>query len=348
VPTIRDVARLARVSVPTVSGVLNGTRNVSQKTSLRVRAAMAALDYHPDQVARSLRSRRTQTIGFVIPDVTNPFFTDVLRGVEDAARQNGYSVILCNSNEDPAVERKRLAMLYSRRVDGVLIAPTDFRSVTERPLRKDFPLVYIDRVPPGFSGAAVVTDNLGAAYEATQYLISLGHRRLAIITGRLNISSGRDRLEGFRRALQEANLPLPEEHLRQGDFGLESGYLQTLELMRLKNPPTAIFSCNNKMTLGLMRALGELKIACPEQVSVFGFDDFEWAANFSPRLSTVAQPTYELGRLAMEMLIRKMRKPGSPAKDGIPETDKEDSEQQVITLKNELKPRDSTARVAAW
>jgi LacI family transcriptional regulator len=345
VPTIRDVARLARVSVPTVSGVLNGTRNVSQKTSLRVRTAMAALDYHPDQVARSLRSRRTQTIGFVIPDVTNPFFTDVLRGVEDAARQNGYSVILCNSNEDPEIERKRLATLYSRRVDGVLIAPTDFRSVTERPLRKDFPLVYVDRIPPGFSGAAVVTDNLGAAYEATQYLISLGHRRLAIITGPLNISSGRDRLEGFRRALQEENLPLPEEHLRQGDFQLESGYLQTQELMRLKNLPTAIFSCNNKMTLGLMRALRQLNIGCPEHVSVFSFDDLEWAANFSPRLSTVAQPTYELGRLSMEMLVRKMKHVGVKANDG--STDKkEDGDQHVITLKNELRPRDSTARLA--
>jgi LacI family transcriptional regulator len=340
-PTIRDVARLAGVSVPTVSGVLNGTRNVSKETSLRVRAAMDALDYHPDQVARSLRSRRTQIIGFVIPDVTNPFFTDVLRGVEDVARKNVYSVILCNSNEDPAVERKRLAMLYSRRVDGLLIAPTDFSSVTERPLRRNFPMVYIDRIPPGFSGAAVVTDNVGAAYEATQYLISLGHRRLAIITGRLNISSGRDRLEGFRRALQEANLALPEEHLRQGDFGLQSGYVQTLELMGLKNPPTAIFSCNNKMTLGLMRALSELRIVCPEQVSVFGFDDFEWAANFSPRLSTVAQPTYELGRLAMEMLIQRMQSTGQPGKDVT-----NYSEQQVITLKNELRPRDSTSRVA--
>jgi DNA-binding LacI/PurR family transcriptional regulator len=147
--------------------------------------------------------------------------------------------------------------------------------------------------------------------------------------------------------LQEANLPLAEEHLRQGDFGLESGYLQTLELMGLKNPPTAIFSCNNKMTLGLMRALGELRIACPEQVSVFGFDDFEWAANFSPRLSTIAQPTYELGRLAMEMLIRRIQNTRPEGKDKDKDQDKDDKDvdqQQVITLKNELKPRDSTAR----
>ena len=292
---------------------------------------MEALDYHPDQVARSLRVRQTHTVGMVIPDVTNPFFTDVLRGVEDEARRNGYSVILCNANQDPLLEVSRLRTLFSRRVDGILLAPTDCHALEGRQIWKRVPLVLIDRVPPGFSGTAVVTDNLGAAYTGTRYLIFLGHRRLAIITGGLDVSSGRDRLEGFRKALQEAHLALPEPYLRQGDFRLDSGYRHTLELMRLANPPTAIFSCNNKMTLGVMRALGELNIPCPDRVSVLGFDDFEWAANFSPRLSTIAQPTYDIGHRAMELLIGKMQRLQSQG------------EQVVLTLPNDLRLRDSTA-----
>ena len=332
--TLRDVARLANVSIATVSAVINNKGRVSGKLTQRVKRAMEALDYHPDQVARSLRVRRTDAIGMLIPDITNPFFTDVMRGVEDEARRGGYSVIFCNVNEDPELERIHLSTLFSRRVDGVLLAPTDSHAAQDRLTRRRFPLVFFDRIPQGFSGAAVVTDNLSASREAARHLIGLGHKRIAIIAGRLDLSNGLDRLEGFRQALQEACLPLPDEYLRCGDFRLESGYRCGLELMRLPNPPTAIFCCNNKMTLGLMRALGELRIPCPERVSVLGFDDFDWAANFSPRLTTIAQPTYEMGRRAMAMLVRKMRR----------EEGGEDlGGDQVVVLKNELRVRDSTA-----
>lgn len=180
----------------------------------------------------------------------------------------------------------------------------------------------------------MVTDNFGAAYEATRHLIALGHQRMAIITGRLGLSNGRDRLEGFRRALQEANLPLREDYLQHGDFQVEGRYRSGLKLMQLAEPPTAIFSCNNKMTLGLMGALRELRIPCPERVSVLGFDDFDWAANFSPRLTTVAQPTYEMGKRAMEILVRKMQRAKGELGPG---------EEHVTVLQNELRVRDSTA-----
>jgi LacI family transcriptional regulator len=163
---------------------------------------MDALDYHPDQVARSLRVRRTFTIGMVIADVTNPFFTDVIRGVEKEAQRNGYSLILCDSNEDPAMEQHYLSGLSARRVDGVLLAQTSSSSVQESRIHKRFPIVLIDRVPLGFTGAAVITDNFSAAYEGTRHLIDLGHRQIAIITGQLNLSNGLDRFEGFRKALQ--------------------------------------------------------------------------------------------------------------------------------------------------
>jgi LacI family transcriptional regulator len=338
--TIRDIARLAGVSVATVSGVLNNKATVKPALVERVKKAMEALDYHPDQVARSLRVRRTFTVGMVIADVTNPFFTDVIRGVEKEAQANGYSVILCDSNEDPALERHYLGTLSARRVDGVLLAPTSSPSAQESRIHKRFPIVLIDRTPLGFSGDAVITDNFSAAYEGTRHLIDLGHRRIAIITGQLNLSNGLDRLEGFRKALQEEHLALPDQYLQQGDFQLESGYQCGLALMRLPTPPTAVFSSNNKMTLGLMRALRELHIPCPDQASVLGFDDFEWSAYFTPRLTTIAQPTYEMGRRAMQILLRKLQVANNKEEGTEAPTE---SLAETVKLKAELRVRDSTA-----
>jgi LacI family transcriptional regulator len=222
-------------------------------------------------------------------------------------------------------------------VDGVLLAPTSSPSVHESRVHKRFPIVLIDRIPLGFIGDAVMTDNFSAAYDGTRHLIELGHRRIAIITGQLNLSNGLDRLDGFRKALQEEHLVLPDEYLQRGNFQLESGYQCGLELMRLPTPPTAIFSCNNKMTLGLMRALGELHVHCPEAVSVLGFDDFEWSAYFTPRLTTIAQPAYEMGRQAMQILLRKLQAPAENHElaEEIPGT--------TVRLKAELRVRDSTA-----
>jgi LacI family transcriptional regulator len=292
------------------------------------------LDYHPDQVARSLRVRQTHTIGVVIPDVTNPFFTDVIRGVENEARAHGYSLILCDSNEDPVLEQTNLTTLFARRVDGVLLAPTSAHIAQDRLTRRRFPLVFYDRVPPGFAGPAVVTENFGAAYDATRHLIGLRHDRIAIITGRVNLSTGHDRLEGFRKALQEAGLPLRDEYLQMGEFDVDSGYSCGLKLLQLAVPPTAVFCCNNQITLGLLRAMGERGVPCPGRVSVLGFDDFDWAANFSPRLTTVAQPTLEMGKRAVQILLRKMKSfRGQVGGD----------EEKVVVLKAELRVRDSTA-----
>ena len=332
--TIRDVARLARVSVATTSAVINNKGTVSAKLTQRVLDAMESLDYHPNQIARSLKVRQSRTIGMVLPDITNPFFTDVIRGVESEARAQGYSLVLCDSEEDPDLERTNLNTLFARRVDGVLVAPSGAYVAQDSLTRRRLPVVFFDRIWPGFIGSAVVTDNLEAAYDATRHLIGMGHRRLAIITGRLNLSNGLDRLEGFRKALQQAGLPLHDEYLQRGDFQLESGYCCGLKLLRLPAPPTAIFSCNNQMTLGLMRALSELGVRCPDRISVLGFDDFEWAANFSPRLTTVAQPSLEMGKQAVQMLLRKIESVKDAAKG---------DEMTVVVLKAELRVRDSTA-----
>jgi LacI family transcriptional regulator len=330
--TMRDVARLAGASVGSVSAVINERGTASTALVERVKAAMEALDYHPDDVARSLKARRTHTVGIVIPDISNAFFTELMLGAETAARAQRYSVILCNSSDDPGLERQCLNTLFSRRVDGVILAPADVQPAQDRLTARRSPMVLVDRIPPWFKGLAVATNNLEAAYEGTRHLIELGHERLAIITGRLVLSNGLDRLEGFRKAIQQAGLPLRDEYIQHGDFQLESGYQGGLKLMGLAEPPTAIFSCNNKMTLGLMRALTECGVSCPEQVSVLGFDDFDWAASFRPKLTTIAQPTFEMGRIAMEILLRKIELPEG-----------EETREMPISLQAQLHIRESTA-----
>ena len=333
-PTMVDVARLADVSVGTVSAVLNLSTTVKPRLRKRVEEAMRALDYHPNQIARSLKMQCTHTIGMVVPDIANPFFTSVIRGVEMVGQQHGYSLILCDTNEDPQQERRQLSTLFSRRVDGVLISSSNYDAAKDRLTRRRFPIVFFDRIPRGYRGDAVLTDNLSAAYRAVRYLIQLGHCRIAIISGAPDSSIVADRVDGYRKAMQEAGLPIPAPYIQQGDFKLGSGHRCGLELMRLPNPPTAIFSCNNLMTLGLMGALVDLKIACPRQVSVLGFDDFDWAASFNPRLTTMAQQMFEMGKSATEMLVLRMESPTSEA---------ESEQGRTIVLEAELRVRESTA-----
>jgi LacI family transcriptional regulator len=339
--TMRDVARLARVSVATVSAVVNEKKGVRPVLVKRVQDAMKALDYHPDHVARSLKVRRTTTIGVVIPDFASGFFMEVVRGVEDVARTAGYSVLLCNSNDDVSQEQRHLSVLFSRRVDGILLATTDPYSVARRQYRPNLPIVLFDRIPPGHQGPAVVVDNKSAAYEATKYLISLGHRQIAFIAGRLDLSTGMDRADGFRKAMEDAHLTVRADYLKHGDFKAASGYEAGLELLKLSDRPTAIFSSNSQMTVGLLKAMQELGSQCPEDVSVFGFDDlvpgtegFSFGALLKPELTVIAQPGYQIGHQAAEMLLKLLAEPSDS---------KSQPDEGVVTLKAELCIRNSVA-----
>lgn len=328
--TIKDVARLAGASSATVSAVINGKTCVSPQMQERIESAMKALDYHPDHMARSLKTGRSKVVGMVIPDLTNPFFVELMCGAEETARNAGYSVIFSNSSEDPAQEKANLAMLYSQRVGGVVLACSDGHAANDRMTMRRFPIVFIDRLPvAGFAGKAVIVDNVGAACEATQHLIGLGHKSIAIIAPRTDLSNGIERIEGFRKAMQEAHLPIRDDYFKRGDYSLESGYRRGKELLGMPDPPTAIFSCNNKMTLGLMQAISELGVACPQFVSLVSFDDFPWASHFHPRLTAISQPSHEMGRQAMKMLIDTLN--GDP------------SDQSLIVLKAELRIRESSA-----
>lgn len=333
--TIRDVARLAGVSSATVSAVINGKNCVSPRMLQRVQEAMRALDYHPDHMARSLKTGRSKVVGMVVPDLTNPFFVELMCGAEETARKAGYSIIFSNSNEDPAQERANLAMLYSQRVGGVVLACSDSHAAYDRMTMRRFPIVFVDRLPmTGFCGKAVIVDNAGAAYDATRHLIELGHTEIAIIAPRTDLSNGPDRVEGFRKAMQEAHLAIRDQYFRRGDYSLESGYRCGMDLLRMADPPTAIFACNNKMTLGLMRAIAEKGVACPNYVSIVSFDDFPWSAHFRPRLTAVSQPSLEMGREALLMLMEGIESPG---------TGESATASFVKVLKAELHVRESTA-----
>jgi LacI family transcriptional regulator len=306
--TSHDVARLARVSVATVSAFTNGSAFVSDALRDRIRRAMVALDYHPDRVARSLRTGKTFAIGMIVPDVTNPFYPEVIRGVEQAAQQAGYSLVLVNANENPEQERRGLETLISMRADGLLIACCDNSAITYEVVeRHNVPAVFLDRVPAQPGAVRISTDNFKAGWVATKHLIDLGHQGIAIVAGRTELSPHASRVEGFRKAMQEAGLPVLDDYFQTGSLSSQVGYRIGRQLLELSSPPTAIFCTNNKSLLGLVRAMADCRVDCPGQLSVIGFDDFAWTENFHPRLTTIVQPTEELGRRGTEILIGRIK-----------------------------------------
>jgi LacI family transcriptional regulator len=305
-PTLHDVARVAGVSIATVSATINQAAYVSPALQERVRKAVAEVGYHPDAIARSLKTRTTKTLGLIISDISNPFFTSLIRGVEDAASARGYTLILCNTDERLEKERAYVHLLRSRRVDGVIMAPVggaedyvDFQTVVGAPV------VFIDRRVPARADVVVVDNALGAR-EVVRYLLGLGHRRIGVITGLPKISTSEERLAGYQDTLREAGLHSDSALLKVGYSRLEGGYQAALELLALQDPPSAIFATNNLMAIGLMRAVAERGLHCPRDISVACFDDFEWASVFHPRLTTVAQPTYEMGSKAAELLLTRL------------------------------------------
>ncbi|GAC1434329.1 MAG: LacI family DNA-binding transcriptional regulator [Terriglobales bacterium] len=331
--TMRDVARLAGVSISTVSAVINNKNIVSPELTERVQSAISAMNFSPHGAARGLRSGRSHIIGLVIPDITNPFFVEIMRGVEDEAIKNGYEVMVCNSNDRSDLELRHLNALHSQRADGILLAPSDSYAAREIPLRDRAPTIFVDCVPMRAIVDCVVTDNFEASYEAIRYLIGLGHQKIAVISGKLVHSTSVDRVEGCRKAMQEMNLPTHEEALQQGDSHINSGYRVGLSLLQSPEPPTAIFTLNNRMALGILRALRELNIPCPERVSLMSFDDADWAEIFTPSLTAIEQPTYEIGTRAVQLLLQSIQSAADEA----------EVEPQQIVLKSSLRIRGSTA-----
>ncbi len=311
--TIKDVAERAGVSIATVSHVINGTRRVSPETAKRVRQAMEELDYHPNAVARSLRTRRTNAIGVVVSDITNPFFANLARGAEDTATEAGYSLIVCNSDETPEKEDLYVRLLRRRRMDGLLIAPVrDGGSPAIAELAKQgLPFVFIDRKARGVEADAVLSDNVGGAYLATKHLIERGYRRIGIVLGVRGATTSEERLAGYRRALEEAGLPFEEELVAWGSYRVGGGRLAARELLSLSPPPDAVFSTNNSMTVGVLKELFSRRLEIPGEIGVVSFDDLEWAEMIVPPLTAVEQDPYQIGQKAVELLLERLEGEGN-------------------------------------
>jgi LacI family transcriptional regulator len=306
--TIRDVARLAGVSVTTVSNALNTPGRVSPTLSARVHAAVEKLGYAPHAAARSLRKRASSLIGMVVADITNPFFSELFEAVENAAAMRGYSMLLCNSGEAFAREEQHLAMLRAQRIDGLILAPTGAIAVNRASILAslDVPVVLVDRGMVELGYDAVVLDNRRAGELATAHLLAAGHRRIGLINGPEILRTAADRLQGYREKLLAAGIPFDPDLVLDGRYRETEAYAATLRLLTASNPPTALFATNNVMTIGVMRAIADAGLSCPRDISVVGIDDFPWAGAFTPRLTTVAQPVADMGREVLDMLIGRM------------------------------------------
>jgi LacI family transcriptional regulator len=308
IPTIIDVAQRAGVSTATVSHVMNNTRYVSDALRTRVSAAIAELNYQPNGVARSLRRKQTRTIGMVIPDNCNPFFAEVTRGIEDASFEQGYNVILCNSDGDAEKELDYLELLFKKRVDGIVLVSAGASQATVDVLAEQGrAVVIVDREISGLSADLVMTDNRQGGYQAVSYLLGLGHRRIACIAGPSPLTASAGRLAGYRSALTGAGLTVDEGLILAGDFQSRSGYMAMQSFLTLADRPTAVFACNDMMAMGVICAIHQAGLKVPEDISVMGFDDISLASFTCPPLTTVAQAKHEMGVLAFGMLRERMR-----------------------------------------
>lgn len=318
--TIKDIALKAGVSTATVSHVINQTRFVSEKLKETVHNAIRELNYHPNAIARSLVLKQTQTIGVIITDILNPFYTAVVRGIEDATSRKGYNVILCNTDEDPGKEDLYIKLLLGKRVDGIAIS-TAFKERVHPLIDKlcQVSVVTIVRKMEGIRTDAVFGDNVGGAYKAIDHLVGLGHRKIGVISGPHGLSSGRERLEGCLKAFSANGLKPAPEWILMGDFKKESGYNLTLKILGLTNRPSALFACNNQMTLGALQAIHESGLDIPRDISLIGIDNTEWSAFMAPPLTVIDQSPYLMGKRAGEVLLKRIQnKHKTPKKVIIP------------------------------
>lgn len=304
---MNDVARVAEVSIATVSHVINGTRFVSPERVERVQAAMRELDYTPDANARSLRVGRTETIGLVVPDNTNPFFAELARWIEDAGFEAGYTTILGNSNERPDRERRYIATLLSKRVDGLIITPTarsDDAALTASLHKAPIPIVLMDREMDLPMADVVLYDDAAGSGEVARHLLELGHTLFACVAEPSGVPA--ERVEGFRQALREAGVTLDDDAVVPGDFHFAGGREATARLLSTGTPFTALFAANDLMAAGAIRELSAHDLSVPHDVSVVGFDDAPIAEMVSPPLTTVRQPLRDMAEVAVSLLLARL------------------------------------------
>lgn len=314
---MNDIARIAGVSLGTVSNVLNETAGVREPIRQRVLKAVQAVGYQPSQLARALRRDKTNMIGMIIPDITNPFFPAVVRGAEDVAFSNGYRLVLCNTDNDHSKELVHLNELRTYLPAGLIVIPSNFSDLTAQAeiyRKAGTGVVCIDRLPKNWSGDSVTADNEAGAYNATRFLLQMKHTSLAAITGPLHLTNARERLNGFKRAVHESRLRLAPEYIQETTYDRQGGHSKAVILLRLVPRPTAIFAGNDMIALGALLAIREAGLRCPEDVSLMGFDDLDFAEMTNPSLSSVSQSGYQLGTTAAKILLDRLGGDKSPPK----------------------------------
>ncbi|WP_216206842.1 LacI family DNA-binding transcriptional regulator [Amycolatopsis aidingensis] len=329
--TISDVAAKAGVSTATVSRALNGKSTVDPQLVAKVRTAADELGYQPNGLARNLRRQETAVLALIISDVENPFFTAIARGVEDVAQTAGYSVVLCNSDEKPDKERRYLDVALQERVAGVVLCPAGTASGAEVLRQRGTPVVAVDRPLPGEPGDQVLVNTRLAAREATAHLLAAGYRRVGCVTGPAGIRTADERLAGYHDALREAGADPAAGPSRHAEYHRADGArAATLELLDLAEPPDALLIANSAMAIGVLEALAGRGLRPGRDIGVVAFDDPPWATLIDPPLSVVAQPTYQIGSNAAELLLARIGDPGRPP--------------VTRTLAAELIPRGSSRR----
>jgi LacI family transcriptional regulator len=319
--TMRGVAEKVGVSTTTVSRVLNGKAEkyrISKRTQEDVLRIASELGYVPDQVARGLRIRRTNTVGLIIPDISNPFFSTIARNIEINARKVRYSIILSDCQEETQLEKESIRLLQSRKVDGLLICPVGEDSEHLISLANSgLPIVIIDRYFPDVNCSYVISDNYKGALEAVTYLINNNHRSIACIQGRLNTSVNENRVRGYRDALHKFNIPLDESLIVGDNFGEKNGYIGAKIILNRKLRPTAIFSTSNLISLGAMKAILEEGLKIPEDVSMVSFDDQPYSDYLVAPMTTVAQRISEIGQIAFTLLQSQIKQENNQRVEGI-------------------------------
>lgn len=307
--TIKDIADRAKVSPSTVSRVLNRSGYVSEETRARIEQAIEELQYRPSWIARSLRGKRSSLVGLIIPDILNVYYDAVAKSILEHLNKAGFNLIIQVNNEDPDLELAYLYMLRDRKVDGIIRVPVDDGANSElvhQLVSEGIPMVEVNRQREPELLDAVLADNVEGGYVATEYVLRLGHRRVALICGADYLTTARDRLAGYRKALEDFNVPFDPDLIKLQTFSKDWGIQATSELLELSPRPTAIFAGSNRILMGTMTVLAEQDLRVPDDISVIAFDDSEWLSFWQPPITTVDIAVDEMGVLAVQLLLRRI------------------------------------------
>jgi LacI family transcriptional regulator, repressor for deo operon, udp, cdd, tsx, nupC, and nupG len=329
---IRDVAGIAGVSVATVSRVINKSGPVSERSRINVLKAINDLDYRPNLLGRNLRRTETRLILVLLPTIANPFYARIVKGIEDVARENGYNILLCNSDDNKKQERMYLELLYNRLADGLIFMAPQMDKDELTAVGRGFPVIQCCEYREGARASRVSINNYLAAYAAVKHILDLGHKKIALITCRNDLVSTRQRELGYRKALGDAGIAYSKKLVKYGDYSFMSGYDAARQLLSERYGSTAVFAVSDIMAIGAFKAIKEAGLSIPGDISVIGFDDVSFASMCDPMLTTICQPRYELGSAAMKLLLKQIRN--------------EINEPESIVLEHNLVVRESTAAPA--